>query len=42
MFYMVKYIQNKKINISKSNNIKDFEDIGKAAWKLILSIYDSK
>ena len=30
MFCMAKYIQNKKINTSKSNNIKDFEDIGKA------------
>ena len=32
---MAKYIGNKKIEISKFNNIKDFEGIGKAAWKLI-------
>jgi len=38
---MAKYIQNKKINTSKSNNIRDFEDISKAAWELISSIYDS-
>ena len=41
MFCMAKYIQNKKINTLKSNNIKDFKDIGKTVWKLILSIYDS-
>ena len=41
MFCIAKYIQNKKINMSKSNNIKDFEDIGKAVWELILSIYNS-
>ena len=40
IFYIAKYIQNKKIDTSKSNNIKNFEDIDKAAWKLILSIYD--
>ena len=40
IFYIAKYIQNKKIDTSKSNNIKNFEDIDKAAWELILSIYD--
>jgi len=36
-----KYIQNKKINMFKSNNIKDFEGISKAVWELISSIYNS-
>jgi len=36
---MATYIKNKKIETSKSNNIKDFEDIGKVAWNLISSIY---
>ena len=30
MICIAKYIQNKKIDMSKSNNIKDFEGIGKA------------
>jgi len=29
--YMATYIKNKKIKMSKSNNIKNFEDTGKAA-----------
>jgi len=29
--YMAKYIENKKIEMSKSNNIKDFKSISKAA-----------
>ena len=41
MTYIAKYIQNKKIEISKSNDIKDLEGIGKAVWELILSIYES-
>ena len=38
---MAKYIGNKKIEVFKSNNIKNFESINKAAWKLISSIYNS-
>ena len=41
MICIAKCIQNKKINTSKSNDIKDFEGISKAAWELILSIYNS-
>ena len=29
--HMAKYIENKKIEMSKSNNIKDFKSISKAA-----------
>ena len=39
MVHMATYIKNKKIETFKSNNIKDFEDIGKVAWNLISSIY---
>ena len=39
---MVKYIKNKKIDLSKSNNIKDLEDIGEAAWKFVSAIYKSR
>ena len=39
---MAKYIENKKIDPTKANDIKDFEGISKAAWKLLLAIYNSK
>ena len=39
---MAKYIKNKKIETSKSNDIKNFEGISKAAQKLIFSIYNSR
>ena len=39
---MATYIKNKKIEMSKSNNIKDFEGIGKVAWKLISFIYETR
>jgi len=38
---MAKYIENKKIETFKSNDIKDFKDISKATWELISSIYNS-
>ena len=41
MVCMATYIKIKKIKISKSNNIKDFEGIGKVAWKLISFIYEA-
>ena len=41
MVHMATYIKNKKIKTSKSNNIKDFESIDKAAWELISSIYEA-
>ena len=41
MAHIAIYIKNKKIEISKSNDIKDFEGISKVAWKLISSIYGS-
>ena len=41
MVHMATYIKIKKIKTSKSNNIKNFEGIGKVAWKLISSIYEA-
>lgn len=41
MTCIAKYIQNKKIDMSKSNDVKDFEGIGKAVWELISFIYNS-
>ena len=37
--HIATHIKNKKIKISKSNDIKNFEGISKAAWDLISSIY---
>jgi len=37
---MAKYIQNKKINTSKSNNVTDLKDIDKAAWNFLLAVYN--
>lgn len=42
MIHIAKYIQNKKIDVSKSNDIKYFKGISKAAWELISSIYNSR
>ena len=39
---MAIYIKNKKIETSKSNDIKDFEGIGRPAWELISSIYEAR
>ena len=39
---MTIYIKNKKIETSKSNDIKSFEYIGKAIWELISFIYNSE
>jgi len=39
--YMAIYIKNKNIEKAKSNDIKDFKDISKVAWKLISSIYET-
>ena len=40
--FMAKYISNKQVNFSKSNNIEDFHSIGKAIWNFIFSIYQAK
>jgi len=38
---MAKYISNKKIESSKSNDIKNLKDIGKAIWNLISLVYNT-
>jgi len=37
-----KYILGKDINSNKANDIKDFEDLGKAAWEFITTLYSSQ
>ena len=39
---MEKYILGKDIDGSKANNIKDFKDLGKAAWRFISALYTSQ
>jgi len=36
---MAKYIKNKKINTTKSNDVKNLQSIGKAAWKFVSAFY---
>jgi len=38
---MTKYIRNKKIENSKSNEVTDLKGIGKVAWNFISAIYES-
>ena len=38
LVHMAKYIKNKKIDTTKSNNIKELQDIGKATWKFIFTL----
>ena len=40
--FMDKYISNKQVNFSKSNDLEDFHGIGKAIWNFISSIYQAK
>jgi len=41
LIQLAKYIENKKINTSKSNNIAELYGIGESAWKLVSAIYNS-
>ena len=40
LYRMIKYILNKKIENSKSNEVNDFKDIDKVAWNFISAIYE--
>jgi len=40
--FIAKYITNKQVNPAKSNNLEDFNGIGKAIWNFISSVYQSK
>jgi len=39
--FMARYISNKKINISKANDLSDFDGIGDSIWNFISSIYQA-
>ena len=39
--FITKYITNKKIDSSKTNDFADFKGIGEAVWNFISSIYDA-
>ena len=39
---IAKYIENKKINTAKSNNVKNFQGIGKATWKFVSAFYKAE
>ena len=39
---LAKYIENKKIDSSKFNNIEEFKGFGEAAWRFISTIYNSE
>jgi len=40
--FIAKYISNKQVDSSKSNDIKDFHSIGKTIWNFISSVYQDK
>jgi len=40
--HIARYIENKKIDSFKSNNIKNLKDIGEAIWKFVSAIYKSE
>jgi len=42
LYHISKYIENKKINGNKVNNVLDLEGIGKATWNFISTIYNSE
>ena len=37
--FIAKYISNKQVDSSKSNNLEDFHGMGKAVWNFISSVY---
>ena len=37
--FIARYITNKQVDFSKSNDLKDFNSIGKAIWNFISSVY---
>ena len=39
---MARYIENKKIDMTKSNNINELQGIGKAAWKFVSIFYKAR
>jgi len=39
--FMARYISNKQVDSSKSNDLKDFNSIGKAIWNFISLVYQA-
>ena len=39
--FIARYITNKQMNSSKSNDLEDFNSIGEAIWNFISSVYQS-
>ena len=42
MNFIVKYISNKQVNSSKTNELIDFDGMGNAIWNFISSVYEAK
>ena len=42
LYYIIKYILNKKVKSGKANDVNDFKGVGKAAWGFISSLYKSE
>ena len=40
--FMAKYISNKQVDLSKVNDLDDFNGIGDMVWNFISSIYNAK
>jgi len=40
--FLAKYIKNKQVNSSKTNNLDDFDGMGDAIWNFISSVYEAK
>jgi len=40
--FMVKYIANKQVNSSHTNDLKEFDSMGDVIWKFISSVYEAK
>jgi len=38
---MAKYIKNKKIDTTKSNEVNDLKGIGEATWKFVSTFYNA-
>jgi len=38
---MARYIVDKKVNLSKANNLSDFDGIGDSIWNFISSMYQA-
>ena len=37
--FMAKYMGNKQLDLTRSNEIEDFKSIGEAIWSFISSVY---